>query len=655
MRYFSVLACSCLAIGGFALVGPQESLSREVSFDGSAQRLASTRLSHMRAILQEITDAKAAKRDPSESAWLDQLGTLYSAHVGDAIWTGDRGYNARGREVIGELQNAHEWGLKPADYAVPRSAFDILTNAERAKLEVGLSLSVIKYAWHARGGRIQPRDLSLWLDREIEPVDGFEIIKTLATTTDVTASFKTFHPQHPEFERLRQAYLALRDPSSHAPKAAERILVPARGPSIRPGDSHRDVSIIRERLKVPAKNVHPEAYTPDVVAAVNAFMRTQGWKRKRILDNRVRSALNKPKRKSKPLSTKAKESLLLVNIEKWRWMPRELGELHIWNNLPTFNTKVVKNNQVIHSERIIIGKADTQTPVFSDEMTHIVFKPEWGVPNSIKIRSLLPRLASGDHGVLRRRGMAIKYDDGTIRSPHRINWSRTDIRNVPIVMGPGSSNPLGHVKFIFPNEHAVYMHDTPKRHLFKNRTRTFSHGCIRVRDPVRLAEVLLDETSGWSPQQVNSQFKRRAARNNKIPLPSPIPVHNVYFTAAVDDETGKLVQIKDIYGHDRRILAALNGKPAALIAKSDPARAQKRKNEQLAKSPARFRYASTPKPTLFPGAMALGAGLPPTTFNGWGKPKKSDAWKVAKPKKYSNRKRRRSRGPRWTNPLALSY
>ncbi|MEO1545098.1 MAG: L,D-transpeptidase family protein, partial [Pseudomonadota bacterium] len=171
---------------------------------------------------------------------------------------------------------------------------------------------------------------------------------------------------------------------------------------------------------------------------------------------------------------------------------REFGAFHIWNNIPSYRTEVRRDGEVIHTERIIVGKTSTQTPVFNDRMTHIVFKPEWGVPSSIKIKSLLPRLAGGDYDVLRRRGMRIALN-GRSGDPRRINWSKRDIRTIPIVQGAGSSNPLGRMKFMFPNKHAVYMHDTPKRHLFKTRTRTHSAGCIRVRDPQRLAEILTSE------------------------------------------------------------------------------------------------------------------------------------------------------------------
>ena len=624
-------------VGAVVIFSSAAANAETIGFSGTPEQLSQVQYSRTARILQELTNAKALAEDEHLSAWLDDLGTIYASMTGRPIWTDNNGFTPRAREIIDEFKRAGDWGLNASDFKVLDSAAGELSPRNLAKMEVGLSLAIIKYAWYARGGRIEPSELSLWLDRKIRPLDGIKVIKSVATAFDSPSALVEFHPQHPQFKRLRQAYLALLKPQTTTKsKSREDIKVPARGPKLRPGAKHPDIAIIRRRLGVPAIRADAEVYDEDLAATVNQFMRTQGWRRKRTIDNRVREALNNPKQKrARKLSLASKKALLLVNMEKWRWMPDDLGDLYVWNNLPAFRTQVVKNGRVIYSERIIIGKTNTQTPIFSDEITHVVFKPEWGIPSSIKIRSLLPRLVSGDYGVLARRGMEIKYDNGVVKSPSQINWSKTDIRYVPIVMGPGSSNPLGRVKFIFPNEHAVYMHDTPNKYLFQNKRRTFSHGCIRVRHPVRLAEVLLGEQADWDAQEVADQLKRRAPGNNKVPLPEPIPVHNVYFTVGIDPATGKLVRFDDIYGHDKRILAALNGTPAAEIAKSDPARAYKRRNEELAKSPPVYRR------RIDPYATALGGnfGYVPSDGYTWGKPKKWKPWKPLKPKKVEKKKR----------------
>jgi murein L,D-transpeptidase YcbB/YkuD len=212
-------------------------------------------------------------------------------------------------------------------------------------------------------------------------------------------------------------------------------------------------------------------------------------------------------------------------------------------------------------------------------MNHIIFQPEWGVPESIKLRQILPHMRGGDYGVLARRGMQIR-DGKRVINPARIKWATVDIRNVPIIQGPGPGNPLGRLKFMFPNHHDVYMHDTNDKYLFNDTERTFSHGCIRVRDPERFAEVILGEVEGWSADDVARQLKVKSTA--RIELKTHLPVYNTYLTSWVNSD-GSVVQFKDIYGHDKRYSDALAGKSIKLIASRDPALALKKQNDELRK------------------------------------------------------------------------
>ena len=244
-------------------------------------------------------------------------------------------------------------------------------------------------------------------------------------------------------------------------------------------------------------------------------------------------------------------------------------------------TRVVKDGATIHEERIIIGQPDTQTPVFSASMQQVVFQPEWGVPPSIKINDLLPKLQDRDFEVLNRRDMRIIGTKGQELDPERFNWDKVDIRDVGIYQRAGDANPLGLVKFLFPNKHHVYMHDTNNRALFKHNERTFSHGCIRVRDPQKFAELILGEDQGWDKKKVAKNLLDWDKPSNKIDLIRPIPVYNVYFTL-MPGENGKLKKLDDIYGHDKRISQALSGVPAQRISAKDPARNQQRELDEAA-------------------------------------------------------------------------
>jgi murein L,D-transpeptidase YcbB/YkuD len=189
-------------------------------------------------------------------------------------------------------------------------------------------------------------------------------------------------------------------------------------------------------------------------------------------------------------------------------------------------------------------------------MRTIVFQPRWNVPDSIKVKELLPGLRAGGDP-LRRQGLVMERNGRRI-SASNINWYRTDIRNFNVYQPPGGGNALGVVKFLFPNAHAVYLHDTPSKSLFNNNVRAFSHGCMRVRNPVQLAEIVLAHDKGWDKSAVN-QLANKGPEENEIALDHPIPVHITYFTAGVDNN-GEVESFGDIYGHEKRITLALQGK-----------------------------------------------------------------------------------------------
>lgn len=249
--------------------------------------------------------------------------------------------------------------------------------------------------------------------------------------------------------------------------------------------------MVRERLDVPPDGVAATYFDRELGNEIRNYLRRKRKAHRREINDDLRALLN-----ASPLPAKLPDVRLIeANMLRWRWMPRDLGDVYVWNNIPEFTTRLLKNGAFIHKERIIVGQTEQQTPIFSDKMEKIVFKPQWGVPNSIKITDLLPKLRSGDTDVLDRRGMKIVKNGRTI-GPERIRWSRTDIRYLSIFQGPSPSNPLGEMKFMFPNQHSVYMHDATNRSLFRSRERTFSHGCIRVRNPRKLAEVIFEDVQG---------------------------------------------------------------------------------------------------------------------------------------------------------------
>ena len=247
---------------------------------------------------------------------------------------------------------------------------------------------------------------------------------------------------------------------------------------------------------------------------------------------------------------------LRANMEMWRWMWPNMGDLYILNNVPEFMQYVYKDGKVIRAEKIVAGQLDKQTTIFSRPLKHVVLRPMWRVPESIKVNELWPSLIKGG-GLMRQYGLQLETKDGRPLDWRKIDWATTDIRNYEVTQPPGPKSVLGHVKFSFPSQHTIYMHDTPDKWMFKPAQRTLSHGCLRVQKPMQLAEIILNEDKGWDATKI-VELDRSGPLNNEIPIEKEIPIHIVYFTAWVDD-AGKLKTFRDVYGHEKRVTQALDG------------------------------------------------------------------------------------------------
>ena len=245
-----------------------------------------------------------------------------------------------------------------------------------------------------------------------------------------------------------------------------------------------------------------------------------------------------------------------ANMEEWRWMWLNMGDFYVLNNIPEFMQYVYKDGKIIRSEKIVAGLVDKQTTIFSRPLKYVVLRPAWRVPESIMVNELWPNLIRGG-GMMRQYGLQIQTKDGRNVDYRQIDWGTTDIRNFQVMQPPGRKSVLGHVKFSFPSQHTIFMHDTPDKWMFKPARRTLSHGCLRVWKPMELAKMILKEDKGWDAAKVD-ELDRSGPLNNEIPITKEIPIHIVYFTAWVTDD-GKLKTFPDVYGHEKRITQALDG------------------------------------------------------------------------------------------------
>ncbi len=452
------------------------------------------------------------KKSSDASVGRDQTGLseYYANHFGAPLWVNKNGLTNKAKLIIEEIRQADQWGLNSAQFDLP-SLTEQVSTADLIDAEIALSLAILKYARHARGGRMDPTSLSLAIDR-VPPLEAPRVVLDSLQSTDNPARYlQSLHPQHDQFKKLRSAYL------------------------------------------------------------------------KALSDEQKNTKLQK---KSKVKLSQR----LLYNMEMWRWMPRELGAKYVWSNIPEFKVRIIKNERVVHEERIVIGKTTHKTPIFSDEMETIVFHPFWGVPNSIKVKELLPSLVRGGNA-LTRQGLRISYAGREI-DPNSVDWSQNDIRNYHVFQPPGRRNALGIVKFMFPNKHAVYMHDTPSKHLFKRNVRAFSHGCMRVRNPLKLAELVLQHDKGWERTKIDVLISN-GPKNNQITLNNKLQVHVTYFTVWIDDD-GKPVTMKDIYGHEKLIQMGFDGKTHLIVRKKINLDAKRRAIVANIPAQTSYQYSSNP-------------------------------------------------------------
>jgi murein L,D-transpeptidase YcbB/YkuD len=387
-----------------------------------------------------------------------------------------------------------------------------------------------------------------------------EVLASIAIRSDPAAYLRSFQPDQPQFEALRQKLIEFRGGKVEEAKSA--VVTMPDGPVLKFGMEHEQVALLRKRLEIPA-GTNETKFDEAVLEAVRQFQAANGSVADGMVGAGTRRLLNGGQRQQESASSPARIKQILVNMERWRWLPHDLGPFYVTVNVPEFTLRVVEDGTPIHTTRVVVGKPDKQTPVISDEMEEVVFNPYWNVPNSIKMEEIAPYFSPGggffgggwDTSVLRRHGLRIKYGNRDI-DPDQIDWSRNDLRNFDLVQPPGPTNVLGKVKFVFPNKHDVYMHDTTQKHLFANTVRAESHGCMRVQNPAQLAELVLKHDKGWSPAQVESTFD--AGGDNHVVLDQKIPVYITYFTLRVNDD-GSISTFRDLYGHDSRMNAALSG------------------------------------------------------------------------------------------------
>lgn len=520
------------------------------------------------AVYRELQSGEAAPRVTrnEKTAIID----LYRSNGFRPLWTTPEGLDQRGRDMLRLLSMSDEEAMEPSDYLPP--ALGAFTDSPTsfkgdivhlARLDLSLTAMALKYARHASGGRVIPNRLTKYNDIETDPVAPATAIKVLAWSPFPVEYLKSLQPRHPAYA-LFKAELAKR---RAALLTAERGAIPL-GKRAKPGDKDPRISLVRQYLQrlgyLKAGDPGPDnlpAGTGDAAVAgipvldaavsdaLSAFQAEAQIKVTGTLDQATVNSLN-------GRSEEIMVSKLVYNMERLRWLPKSLGSKYIFVNQAAYQLEVVDNGREVWRTKVIIGKPSTQTVAFHDRMETVVFNPSWGVPPSIIRNEMLPILRR-DPSYLDRLGYRVITRSGQIVRSSSVNWSAYS-KGVPysIQQPPSDDNALGEVKFLFPNSHSIYFHDTPARSLFARSARAFSHGCVRVENPRIFAETLL----GLSGEEVAKRIDSGVSQSAKVK--EDIKVHLTYFTAW-PDQTGRIVYYDDVYGRDQRIETAFSATAVA--------------------------------------------------------------------------------------------
>jgi murein L,D-transpeptidase YcbB/YkuD len=477
----------------------------------------------------------------------------YASHGYAPIWIRDGQLTANAKSVIARLKNAEADALDPDDYPVPDFASMNGSDA-LADADIKLTASVMTYARHLAVGRIAPTRVSAEVDYGNHTPDPADVIRKITDARDEDVTLDSFNPQQDGFRALKEKLAELR---RDAGQAENRI---PEGAPIKPGAKDARVPDLRMRLGVNGKP-GDLLYDKALFNAIKNVQARADIKPTGVIDGKTIAAINGPKRSQQI-------DRVMANMERWRWLPRDLGRTYVMVNIPDYTLKVVRDRGVVWRTKIVAGKPQTPTPLLSAQMDNVLVNPSWYVPQSIIQNELLPLYAS-DPNIFDRMGLEVKKGpDG----------------NINVVQPPGAANALGRIKFNFPNKFQVYLHDTPEKRLFESDKRAFSHGCMRVENPTKFGEVVLAMSiPGQTPnsRQLDGLFGKE---EKTFKLVTPPMVHLTYQTAFVED--GRLILRDDIYGFDARIHAIMHSderRVADIAPPQDPKRdaATARSNQEI--------------------------------------------------------------------------
>ena len=484
--------------------------------------------------------------------WTD-VGKFYTLRGGAPAWVNHKQPTQKATEAIKILHTATDHAFDPADYgeAEITRIYDEIQKLERdtpdihqrlAEFDVRLTAALVAMGRDVALGRTTPDIIGAkWKSRRVQP--DFAAKLNGAIDGDLNSFLEQVRPQHPEYVALQKALADVR--GQQAKGGWPQVTA-----TLKPGASNPAVAALRQRMIASGHLKEGDAattspvYDDALVDAVKSFQDLHALRATGIVDAPTLAAMNVP--------IERRLQQVVLNLERWRWMPDDFGDHYFIVNVPYFHLLAKQDDKTVMDIRVVVGKPGHETPLFSDEMESVVFSPYWNIPDSIAENETAPAMAK-DPAYLAKQNIEIFRTSGgktEAISASDVNWENpSELRSLAFRQRPGSHNALGNVKFLFPNEFNVYLHDTPADALFGRPTRAFSHGCMRVEEPETLAAYVLKGYPEWTPETMQAAMHSGVEKHVK--LKEKIPVHVVYFTAWVDDKDGLHFQ-PDIYGYDEQ-------------------------------------------------------------------------------------------------------
>ncbi|MBL8905199.1 MAG: L,D-transpeptidase family protein [Rhizobiales bacterium] len=484
-------------------------------------------------------------RPALKAHYVDNGGTIY--------WVG----TGRMTPFIQRLERAADDGLNPADYPIEtltdvRDAIDPADPQSAARAELYFSSFFVAYAADLKIGRVIPQKVDPRLFRSRKTIDVLRVLTDLNKYREPSKFLASFEPKNPQYQALKKMLKLY-----HAVDESGGWGTVDPGGMLKPGAKDPRVPRIRALLQATGDYEWAKApgdpliYDQQLVIAVQRFQARHGLEARGNIGNQTIQAMNVP------ASERVRQ--IMLNMERWRWMPENLGDDHIIVNIAAFELQQVQQDTIVDRMKVVVGAPATQTPEFSGEMAYVEFNPTWTVPYSIATKEMLPRLKQNPFAYAADFEI---FRNGKLTTWDAIDWSSHGPGNFPFTFRqkPGPKNALGRVKFMLPNKHDIYLHDTPSKDKFLQTSRAFSHGCIRLSEPVEFAYDITARIPGWSKQRVNDVLA--AGETARAMLPKKIPVHLIYGTAFRGD-AGTIEFRPDVYGRDRKLYNALFGQPTS--------------------------------------------------------------------------------------------